>query len=469
MSQTWQVHCGDALSVLKTLPDRSVDCVVTSPPYFGLRDYQTGTWTGGDRECAHAPRAQLRGTTNGDPSAGTLRDKPSRVCKCGAERVDQQIGLEDSPQAYVSALVAIFAECKRVLKDEGTLWLNLGDSYSGSWGNQGRKDERGTQRPINGGMLTKVHDGRYPSQTSNTGKLHAGIKQKDLIGIPWSVAFALRADGWYLRSEIIWHKKSCMPESVKDRPTKSHEQVFLLAKQARYFYDQDAIRESYAESTIAMGSGAVTGRGLGKEACKQPNGNAQMSNSGGFPRQYGPSVVNDGQLLIADDLERFSQPEVYNGEGQKDYASAGVQNPSAVKKRILKGARPPGNGRWSDVEALRKAHGVKKITGNQANSCMGIPANVANARSVWSLGPEPATDINHFAVMPKTLARRCILAGCPFGGTVLDPFAGSGTTGIVALEEGRSFIGIELNPEHHALARQRLGNTAPLLACEAGA
>lgn len=406
--QTWQVHCGDALTVLKTLPGSCVDCVVTSPPYFGLRDYQTGSWVGGDDGCDHAPRAQLRGTTNGDPSAGTLRDKPTRVCKCGAERVDKQIGLEPTPAEYVGAIVEVFREVRRVLVDAGSIWINIGDSFAGSWGNQGRTDERGTQRPINGGMLTQVHDGRYPSQESNTGKVPNGLKPKDLIGIPWSVAFALRSDGWYLRSEIIWHKKSCMPESVKDRPTKAHEQVFLLTKRAKYFYDQDAIREKYAESTLEQ--------------------------------------IEAG----------------YDGEGQKDYASAGVQNPSSVKARTIESARE--RYRYARIP-VQSAHGYT----TRGDSDCGTPILGANARSVWSLGPEPATDIDHFAVMPKTLARRCILAGCPFGGTVLDPFAGSGTTGIVALEEGRSFIGIELNPQYHALARQRLGNTAPLLAHEISA
>jgi DNA modification methylase len=139
----------------------------------------------------------------------------------------------------------VFREVRRVLRDDGTLWLNLGDSYAGSWGNQGRKEERGGQRPVNVGMMQPVHDGRYPSNGSNTGSLDRtpGCKNKDLVGIPWMVAFALRADGWYLRSEIIWHKPNPMPESVTDRPTKAHEQIFLLTKSPRYFYDAEAIKE----------------------------------------------------------------------------------------------------------------------------------------------------------------------------------------------------------------------------------
>jgi DNA modification methylase len=177
--------------------DGCVQTCVTSPPYWGLRDYG-----------------------NSD-----------------------QIGLEATPEAYVAQLVAVFADVRRVLKPDGTLWLNLGDSYAGSWGNQGCKPERGTQRPINGGMLTPVHDGRYPSEGSNTGACPPGLKPKDLVGIPWRVAFALQADGWYLRSDIIWSKPNPMPESVTDRPTKAHEYLFLLTKSERYYYDGEAIRQ----------------------------------------------------------------------------------------------------------------------------------------------------------------------------------------------------------------------------------
>lgn len=190
---------GDCLQALREMPEGFVQTCVTSPPYYGLRDYG----------------------------------------------VDGQIGLEETPDAYVTRLVEVFREVRRVLRDDGTLWLNLGDSYAGSWGNQGRKAERGTQRPINGPMMTPVHDGRYASKDSNTGRIPEGAayKAKDLFGIPWMVAFALRADGWYLRSEIIWAKPNPMPEPVKDRPTKAHEQVFLFSKSSRYFYDAVAIME----------------------------------------------------------------------------------------------------------------------------------------------------------------------------------------------------------------------------------
>ncbi len=199
---SWRIENGDALATLQGLEPSSIQCCVTSPPYWGLRDY-------------------------------------------GA---DGQLGLEETPEKYVAGMVEVFREVRRVLRDDGTLWLNLGDSYAGSWGNQGRKPERGIQRAINGDMKTPVHDGRYPSKSSNTGTIPegSGLKPKDLCGIPWRVAFALQADGWYLRSDIIWHKPNPMPESVTDRPTKAHEYLFLMTKSARYFYDADAIREPHS-------------------------------------------------------------------------------------------------------------------------------------------------------------------------------------------------------------------------------
>ena len=197
---TVRILAGDVRDKLRELPDESVHCVVTSPPYFGLRDYG----------------------------------------------VAGQIGLEPSPAEYVEALVAVFREVRRVLRKDGTLWLNLGDSYAGSWGNQGRKSERGTQRPINGPMLQAFN--AYPDrQKFHTGD---GIKPKDLLGIPWRVAFALQADGWWLRQDIIWLKPNPMPESVTDRCTKAHEYLFLLSKSERYYFDAAAIAEEMAAASI---------------------------------------------------------------------------------------------------------------------------------------------------------------------------------------------------------------------------
>ena len=306
---------GDCRERLAELDADSIDCCVTSPPYWGLRDYGE----------------------------------------------DAQIGLEPSPAEYVAEMVGVFREVRRVLKPEGTLWLNLGDSYAGSWGNQGRKAERGTQRPINGDMLTPVHDGRHPTTGSNTGAIPkgSGLKPKDLIGIPWRVAFGLQDDGWWLRSDIIWAKRNPMPESVKDRPTRAHEYVFLMTKSARYAYNADAI----------AGDAATAPR---------------QNESGSYSQDSGR---NDG----------------------KTHMSGGFANPGARR----------------------------------------------NARDVWTFSAEPCPEA-HFAVMPSKLAARCVAAGCPEGGTVIDPFAGAGTTGRVAVGMGRHFVGVELSAEYAEIARKRI-------------
>lgn len=305
------LHHGDVLEVLAGLPSESVDCCVTSPPYFGLRDYG----------------------------------------------VDGQIGLEDTPEAYITRLVNVFQQVRRVLAPHGTCFVNMGDSYAGSWGNQGRKAERGTQRPINGGMLTPVHDGRYPSNGSNTGAVPPGMKPKDLLMMPARLAIALQADGWWLRSDIIWAKPNPMPESVRDRPTSAHEHVFLLTKAPRYYWDAKAVREAH----------------------------------------------------------------IYGGKRES-------------------------NGAWKQDAAGRPgADGKQHLYGHPDGR---------NMRNVWTIATEPTPDA-HFATFPTELVRRCLAAGCREGGTVLDPFVGSGATCLVARRMGRRSIGIDLNAEYLAIAARR--------------
>ena len=303
-----QILQGDCRDLLKTLPDASVHCVVTSPPYFGLRDYG----------------------------------------------VDGQIGLEASPDAFVAELVAVFREVRRVLRDDGTLWLNLGDSYNS-----------GASGGLGGSTLGGGQNNQRVSNRSGRGLVNA-LKPKDLIGAPWRVAFALQADGWYLRQDIIWHKPNPMPESVTDRCTKSHEYVFLMSKSARYFYDAAAIAE---EGVIPAGTKAAKGS-----------------------------------------VERFN--------------TLGVNS------------RPP---EYKIYDGMR------------------------NARSVWTIATQPFREA-HFATFPPDLAERCIKAGCPVGGTVLDPFGGAGTTGLVADRLQRSSILIELNPVYASMAKKRLEGDAPLFA-----
>jgi len=229
---------GDVLEKLKELPDESVQCVVTSPPYFGLRDYGTAKWAGGILDCQHkVGRATRGGLTefqkNNVGSFGDESIKNGGYCPhCGAKRIDFQIGLEKTREDYVAKMVEVFREVKRVLKNDGTLWLNLGDSYAVSQ-QGGEKSKPGDKSFTNKGTLGMVKTSRLPK----------GLKPKNLIGIPWRVAFALQTDGWILRSDIIWHKPNPMPESVTDRPTKAHEYLFLFAKSQKYFYDVKAIQE----------------------------------------------------------------------------------------------------------------------------------------------------------------------------------------------------------------------------------
>ena len=228
----------DCLEGLKTLPDNCVDCCVTSPPYYALRDYGTGHWEGGDSNCDHSAakiptRFDYQISDKQKSSQGTNVPNHKKICpNCGAIYVDGQIGLEETPEEYIHKLTEVFTEVFRVLKPEGTLWINIGDSYNGSGGNhkEGCKNDTGFQGNIGvkyGGKGAKV----------------SGLKPKDLIGIPWMLAFSLRNAGWYLRQDIIWHKPNPMPESVTDRCTKSHEYIFLLSKSQRYYFDHEAIQE----------------------------------------------------------------------------------------------------------------------------------------------------------------------------------------------------------------------------------
>lgn len=346
---------GDALEKLRELPGESVRCCVTSPPYWGLRDYGTARWEGVSEECDH--RAGSDYGEKSDTNRGSIRGGPFRdECgKCGARRIDSQLGLERTPEEYVEKLVAVFREVRRVLAKDGTLWLNLGDSYAS--GSTGRND---TSRQTPGGR-----GGSFRGGPRKNLDINSGLKPKDLVGIPWRVAFALQADGWYLRSEIIWAKPNPMPESVTDRPTKAHEQFFLLAKSSRYYYDAEAIAEEQTSS------------GLGGFSNKETLKSVRLDAS------HAPSLVN----------------------------------------AINDGKR--------------------------------------NKRTVWTIATQPFPEA-HFATFPPALVEPCILAGSAVGDTVLDPFAGAGTTGLVASRLHRDFIGIELNPKYAEMARQRIRQDAPL-------
>jgi DNA modification methylase len=305
---------GDVLEHLQGLSEQSVHCCVTSPPYWGLRDYG----------------------------------------------IDGQIGLEETPEQYVDKLVMVFREIRRVLRDDGTVWLNLGDSYWGSGGSAGH-----TPETKNLGRKTFEY-GAYPT-ANHTSTKREDLKPKDLVGIPWRVAFALQADGWYLRSDIIWSKPNPMPESVMDRPTKAHEYVFLLSKKAKYYYDADAVREPHKTF---------------EQESKRSNFNDVVHYDEKAPDQVGKSRTGR------------SRNEDFNPNGR-------------------------------------------------------------NRRTVWEIATQPTPEA-HFATFPEALVEPCIKAGSKQGDTILDPFGGSGTTGLVARNLKRDCILIELNPAYVKLMKKKL-------------
>lgn len=383
---------GDALTMLKTLPDESVQCCVTSPPYWGLRDYGTAKWEGGNSECNHISRPQT--SYKAGSNQGALRDGPYKdICgKCGAVRVDSQLGLKKTPEEYVGKMVEVFREVKRVLRGDGTLWLNLGDSYAANnrWGGATNTDSK---QWSNAGTREFQAPARIDHPT----------KPKDLVGIPWRVAFALQADGWYLRQDIIWHKPNPMPESVTDRCTKAHEYIFLMSKNAKYYYDQAAIKEPLQKASHVRLAQDVANQTGSERVPGKTNGPMKAVTFGGAKgRAYNPDPED---------------PNYRNGSEQwgRDYIPT--------------------------------------------------PDMKANKKSVWTVTTRGYKEA-HFATFPPDLITPCILAGCPESGTVLDPFFGAGTTGLVCSRLNREYVGIELNGEYVEMAKRRIEGDAPLLNCK---
>jgi DNA modification methylase len=341
-------HFGDVRAVLRSMAADGVQVqtIVTSPPYWGLRDY------------GHAG----------------------------------QIGLEETPDEYVATMVEVFSLCLDILAEDGTLWLNLGDSYAGSWGAEGRTTNHGNSS-YNASVSQQRSITNHPKQSRRTTNLPkgSGIKAKDLVGIPWMTAFALRASGWYLRQGIVWHKPNPMPESVRDRCTKAHEDIFLMSKSPSYYFDQGAISEPSAESTLSRMSQDIEAQAGSERVPGKTNGPMKaVSRRNSFARTTKDSAGEHGQKP---QFREDREPVAYEGR--------------------------------------------------------------RNKRSVWTVSTKPYKGA-HFATFPTDLIEPCILAGAPAGGIVLDPFFGSGTTGQVAQQLGRQFIGIELNEAYEPLQRERL-------------
>lgn len=488
----WCVVCGDALSALRRIPDGSVHTVVTSPPYWGLRDYGTATWRGGDHDCKHSGMRIGKGTNvpqtkspNVSYPISAHRGGNPAVCACGARRTDRGIGLEATPDAYVERLVEVFRELRRVLRDDGVLWLNLGDCYvSGQGGRQSAAGELPTgprqdrTRPrirddvdVGGWGQRALAPRTYPGRET-------GLKPKDLVGLAWRVAFALQADGWWLRSDIIWSKPNPMPESVSDRPTKSHEYLFLFSKSPRYFYDADAIREPFASGV--------------SDLRKMAEGRDRI---GG---------------LVKTQTDPFLRASALTNIGRKRSVGKASAAAAALEARGKTRVSPNARGRRQAPEP------------GETNAFHPLGRN---KRTVWTIATEPFPGA-HFATFPKALVEPCVRAGTSEGGccpecgvpwkrvtrhknvkspihgngsvvgrrhatgqnnydgkalprlaritetlgwepccdhgldpipcVVLDLFCGSGTAGVVARRLGRRFIGIDLKPEYAAMARGRI-------------
>jgi DNA modification methylase len=353
------------------LADKSIHCVVTSPPYWGLRDYG----------------------------------------------VAGQIGLERTPDGYIAVMLEVFRDVKRVLRDDGTLWLNMGDCY--------HSPDRGGYQP----SRTVAEDslqrsnlaGDFPGAPNRLPQ--KGLKPKDLVGMPWRLAFALQADGWYLRSDIIWSKPNPMPESVTDRPTKAHEYIFLLSKSERYFYDADAIKENVTGEAHDRGNGVNP-----KCRWKTPDGWDTTSGNGGHGTIL-RSGREKGRVLGKNETTGHRRYEGFNE-------------------------------RWNQREASRS-----KQNESFSAAVSGLVER-RNKRTVWTVNPQPFPEA-HFATFPEELIKPCILAGCPAGGTVLDPFMGSGTTALVARNLQCNAVGLELNAAYIEIAKKRLSQEVLSFACEA--
>jgi DNA modification methylase len=418
---------GDCLETLKSLDEQSINTCVTSPPYWGLRDYGTGEWVGGNADCLHKSAKKNADKTGGftgkrirkiGGSENNKYLKHKKNCSdCGATRKDNQLGMEDTPEEFVENLVRVFKEVKRVLRDDGTVWLNLGDSYY-------------NYRPGKGQSLSKQSvsntDQDLPQDCARRGNKIAGLKEKDLVGIPWRVAFALQADGWYLRQDIIWHKPNPMPESVRDRCTKSHEYIFLLSKNPKYYYDNESIKED-AKSAGKKSDGFkgrqggaeyhATGGGIGSEE-KIYNKKNKRSVWTITTKPYKEAHFATFPTDLIEPCVLAGCPEEICVDCGKPY------------KRVMQKPK--------QLEIERN-----KRSGLDDRKVGGVLDKYNRENPPIDLGLQKQCDC-------ETNETK--------GGTVLDPFGGSGTTGLVASKHNRNAVLCELNEGYIDIAEKRLND-----------
>lgn len=505
---------GDVLDVLRTLPDELVHCCVTSPPYFGLRDYGIAprVW-GGDPKCPHLWGSMQRGKRKdirpADETTSTARlgtdDRQGRAALNGGHFCQDcgawlgVFGLEPSHTLYVEHAVMIFREVRRVLRSDGTLWLNLGDSYTS--GGRTRYDATARRRPSDPGSNREIH----PAAGKARPMTPEGLKPKDLIGIPWRVALALQEDGWYLRSDIVWSKPNPMPESVLDRPTKAHEYLFLLAKSEGYYYDREAIleplttdpKENYPARAKILGRGRQGYNADGNRA-------SDRDKSGGFPPCYRGSSFAEGKTAaIRPDVGQrprydhagrnrrsvWTVPtEPFPGAHFATFPTALVE-PCILAATSERGCCPGCGAPWERVVVrlpMRIARSARRAELGAFGRTAASGAMIEPPRMIeagWRPSCACYDDLYRQLPQPRRGRKRAQRAAWPGrwrrvrarpGGdewaaapcTVLDPFSGSGTTGIVAVRQGRRFIGIDLNPRYCEMARKRITDDAPLLTRE---
>lgn len=395
----YKIITADVLDGLAQIPDESVQCCVTSPPYYGLRSYFPD-------------------------------DHPNKSC---------EIGAEPTAGAYIDRLVAVFREVRRVLKPDGIIWVVIGDSYASGKGScvkpGGVESSLGRQR---------ILAGAHPLNRGNKSDLTAQcLKPKDLIGIPWMLAFALRADGWYLRQDIIWSKVNPMPESVTDRCTKSHEYIFLLSKSIRYYYDQEAIKVPVADSSVARLSQDIERQLGSSRAVRKTNGFMKAVRFGGN------KLCPDTRLQSGKEWN----PQVHAGGAVASRGHSGFLNSDGTPRIQISRDNFAGATKEGEVPG-------QSCPQHRENRKPTYSSITANRRSVWRVATTGFKGA-HFAVFPVKLIEPCILAGSRVGDTILDPFVGAGTTIIAARRHGRESIGIEAQPAYVEIAEKRIAADKP--------
>lgn len=408
----YDVLFGNCLETMNAIEDESIDTCITSPPYYGLRDYGTAEWEGGDPNCSHKVGRSTRGGLNHkqNTNMGSFGDeaiKTGHACPlCGAIRRDKQIGLEDTPEQFIENLVEVFRLVKRKLKPTGTLWLNIGDSY---WGGKGRSGAKSAEKQeARTDSLNKGHHNALggKGRTRPTDRTHEEIKPKDLIGIPWMLAFALRADGWYLRQDIIWSKPNCMPESVRDRCTKSHEYIFLLTKSKSYFYDH--------------------------EATKEPTGDLKSKRNKRSVWHISPKPYKEAHFAVfPPDL---IEPCIRAGSSEKG-CCADCGEPY-VRDIEVEGSKT----HWKEGRTISDDH----LSNDFAQSGKRVPRKdtIIIKKSI-DKGWIKNCECEQNKIIPSV---------------VLDPFGGSGTTAGVAIKNNRKAILCELNEDYIDLMEDRISS-----------